>query len=218
MNQQQKDQLRMYSNSIHKYDTFEDLEQYILNRENGIETFEAIKIDLEDYYNTYGRKTKYWMLISNPRLWGDTEEFEVNELLYNLNDNNIQYWKINDRTSMDKAMRVGDLGIIKVSDDKRTKSSRLDDNGEEVPLLEAGIYAIFEVVKDKDEDTTWESEYGNFYVNIKVINNLFANGKNISKENSIKLLGENLYKSIPSTKIDKSIFDKVISYIDNNKC
>ena len=218
MNQQQKDQLKMYSNSIHKYDTFEDLKQYILNKKNGIEIFEAIEIDLENYFNKYGRKTKYWMLISNPKLWGDTEEFKVNELLYNLNDNNIEPWKINDKTSMDKAMRVGDLGIIKVSDDKRIKSSRLDDNGEEVPLLEAGIYAIFEVVKDEDEDTTWESEYGKFYVNIKVINNLFANGKNISKENSIKLLGENLYKSIPSTKIDKSIFDKVISYIDNNKC
>jgi len=218
MNQRQKDQLRMYSNSIHKYDTFEDLKQYILNKKNGIEIFEAISVFLENYFNKYGRKTKYWMLISNPKLWGDTEEFKVNELLYNLNDNNIELWKINDKTSMDKAMRVGDLGIIKVSDDKRIKSSRLDDNGEEVPLLEAGIYAIFEVVKDEDEDTTWESEYGKFYVNIKVINNLFANGKNISKENSIKLLGENLYKSIPSTKIDKSIFDKVISYIDNNKC
>ena len=171
MNQLEQDQLKMYCNNIHKYETFEELKQHILKTKNGHQTFDAIKIDLENYYNKYGRKKKYWMLICNPKLWGDdTEEFEVNELLYNLNKHNIESWKINARNSMDIAMKAGDLGIIKVSEDNRNKALRMDDDGHIVEKLEAGIYAVFEIVKDEDGEVTWESTNGNFYVNIKTIN------------------------------------------------
>jgi hypothetical protein len=215
MNQVEKDQLKMYCNSIANYDTFEDLKQYILNKENGSNVFEAIKIDLEEYFNKYGRKPKYWMLITNTSKWNSGyNQFEVNDNLLNLD---LESWRINKKTDMELQMKKGDLGIIKVSEDGRSKINRTTDNGEVMPILNAGIYSIFEIVEDEDGEVTRKSTDGDFYVNIKVINNLFANDKNISKENSIKLLGENLYKSIPSTKIDKSIFDKVIKYIENEK-
>ena len=194
----------------------EELISFIKSNENEI-LFSKIKEEIEDYIDKKmqnEQKNKlYWMLICNPLMWGDgSETYEVNELLYNLNENNIEPWKINARTDMERQMKVGHKGIIKVSDDKRTEAERCDDEGEIVDKLDAGIYGIFEVVEDEDGDCTYETEDGYYLVNIKVIDNFYRKGINISKEKSRELLGVDVYNSIPSRKIDKNLFDRVVNY------
>ena len=90
------------------------------------------------------------MLICNPKLWGDgSEEFEANELLFDL-DTHEELWKINANTNMERQMKIGHKGIIKVSEDSRSKESRTDNEGNIVPLLESGIYGLFEIVEHED--------------------------------------------------------------------
>lgn len=210
-----QDFFNMYTRNIHQYDSYEELEKKMKSNQNFKKISENTLIKIKEYYNKYGRKPKYWMLICNPTQWGNgTEQFEVNELLKSLD---IEAWKINDRTSMNLQMKKGDLGIIKVSNDTRTEINRLDDNGDLVPLLDAGIYATFEVINDEDNAPTWEGEDGNFYVNIQVTNNLFKKKKNINKDTSIELLGKNLYSSIPSTKIEQKVYENVLNHINNIK-
>jgi hypothetical protein len=187
---------------------------------HGVDVFTQIEAELQSYIEKknarYEANKPYWMLISNPSMWGDaTDKYEVNQLLFNLNNETIQAWKINHHTSMERQMKTGELGIIKVSDDKRTKAERTNDDGEILPLLDSGIYGIFEVVEDEDGDCTYLAENGDWYVNIHVIDNFYAKGKNISKEISKELLGDNVYNSIPSTKIDKKLFNNVVNYIEN---
>jgi len=213
MESNDQDFVEMYTNNIHQYNSFNELKEEIQVNEKAKHLSKETLKKIEDHFNKYGRKTKYWMLICNPSKWReDTELYEVNDLLENLDK---EPWKINDRTSMEREMKKGDFGIIKVSNDTRSEINRIDDNGDIVPLLEAGIYAIFEVIHDEFGRPTFKGEDGNFYVNTQVTNNLFKKKKNINKENSIKLLGKNLYASIPSTKIDKTIYENVLKYIGN---
>lgn len=187
---------------------------------HGADIFTQIEAELQSYIEKknarYEANKPYWMLISNPSIWGDaTEKYEVNQLLFNLNNETIEVWKINHNTSMELQMKAGELGIIKVSDDKRTKAERTNDDGEILPLLDSGIYGIFEVVEDEDGDSTYLANNGDWYVNIRVIDNFYAKDKNISKEISRELLGDNVYNSIPSRKIDKKIFENVVAYMED---
>lgn len=187
---------------------------------HGEKIFLQIEAELQSYTekknSRYEANKPYWMLISNPSIWGDaTEKYEVNQLLFNLNNETIEVWKINHNTSMELQMKAGELGIIKVSDDKRTKAERTNDDGEILPLLDSGIYGIFEVVEDEDGDSTYLANNGDWYVNIRVIDNFYAKDKNISKEISRELLGDNVYNSIPSRKIDKKIFENVVAYMED---
>jgi hypothetical protein len=79
-------------------------------------------------------------------------------------------------------MKVGHIDIIKVSDDKRTEVERCDNEGELVNKLDAGIYGIFEVVEDEDGDCTYESEFGKYFVNIKVIDKFLCQRLQISQK------------------------------------
>ena len=152
------------------------------------------------------------MLICNPKLWGDgTDEYEVNELLFEL-DTHEELWKINANTSMHLQMKIGQKGIIKVSEDTRSKEARKDKNKEIVPLLDSGIYGLFEIVAYEEKNPI-HKKYGEYLVNIKMFDNFYKDGINISKEKSRELLGDNTYNSISSRKIDKKLYENVVNYI-----
>lgn len=194
----------------------DDIKDFIVSKQN-----EDVYLTLEDNIKSYidmksecNEKNKlYWMLICNTEMWGEgTEQYEVNSLLYNLSEESIEPWKINQRTDMELQMKEGHRGIIKVSEDKRTKLARLTYEGEEIPLLQSGIYGIFEVIRDVDDDCTYENTNGDWFVNIKVIDNFYAQDRIIPKEKAIELLGKNIYNSIPSTKINKKVFENILNY------
>ena len=214
-----KDLIEMLKRKIDKGSSIEDIKTLVYSNQSE-EIYLQIKEELEEYiaYKTelLEKNKPYWMLICNPKLWGDgTEEYEVNELLFNLNEEEPEYWKINDKTSMELQMKKGHRGIIKVSEDSRSKALRTDENNNIVPLLEAGIYGIFEVIEDEDGDCTYQDDYGDSFVNIKVINNFYKEGMNISKEISRELIGETVYNSIPSRKINKEAFENVVNHIES---
>lgn len=121
--------VQIAKSKIDKGATFKDIEKFItdLHDQN---VMDKIRTDIEEYINLkneYREKNQpYWMLICNPKLWGEgTDEFEVNELLYNL-DTHEELWKINANTSMHLQMKIGQKGIIKVSEDTRSKEMRTD--------------------------------------------------------------------------------------------
>lgn len=199
-----------------KGEVFDSIKSFVIKRDE--ELFNELEDELLEYSNKRNERLEsnkpYWMLICNPSKWyEETEAYEVNELLYNLDETTIEPWKINFRTSMNRQMKKGHRGIIKVSEDTRSEIDRMDPNGETVPRLQSGIYGIFEVVEDEDGDCTYETENGEWFVNIKVMENYFREGVTIPKNTSIELLGENVYKSQTSTKIDRVLFEKVADYI-----
>jgi hypothetical protein len=201
-----------------EYMNFVAIESFIMSN-HGNEVFNQIKDEIIKYIEMkkiQKEKTRsYWMLISNPLKWGEIPEYMFNETLFNLNENEIISWSINKNTDISLQMREGEFGIIKVSEDKRTITQRTDKNNNLVPLVEAGIYAIFEIVKDTDGDVTFEDENGDYCVNVRVIDNFFNKCKQISKEKSIEVLGENIFKSLPSRKIEKRQFELIQNLIKN---
>jgi len=179
---------------------------------------EEVFLELENNLNNYidekenrnKKNKKYWMLICNPLDWGEGEEpYLVNELLYNLDEVS---WTINKHTDITHKMKEGHRGIIKVSKDNRTKEERCDEKGVVVEKLTSGIYAIFEVIQDEDGDCTYETKNDEWFVNIKVIDNLYRKNKIISKEKSIEFLTENIFFSRPSREISKVSYEKIIEY------
>jgi len=209
--------LQIVKSKIDKGATFEEIEKFIIGI-HGQETMDKIKTDIEDYLSLKNKSREknqpYWMLICNPKLWGDgSEEFEVNELLYDL-DTHEEFWKINANTNMELQMKIGHKGIIKVSEDTRSKEARKDENGNTVPLLESGIYGLFEIVAGEDGKCI-DEYYGEFSVNIQMFDNFYKDGINIPKDKSRELLGENVYNSIPSRKIDKVLYENVVKYIES---
>lgn len=187
-------------------------------RIHGQEIMDKIKTDIEEYLNLKNKNREknqpYWMLICNPKLWGDgTNEFEVNELLYDL-DTHEELWKINANTNMELQMKIGHKGIIKVSEDSRSKEARTDIDGNVVPLLESGIYGLFEIVVHEDGSPI-DKYYDEYSVNIQMFDNFYKDKINISKEKSRELIGETVYNSIPSRKIDKLLYDNVVKYTES---
>lgn len=211
--------LQITKSKIDKGATFEEIEKFVVDI-HGQEVMNKIKIEIGEYIDlkndNYEKKQPYWMLICNPKLWGDgSEEFEANELLLNL-DTHEELWKINAKTNMELQMKIGHKGIIKVSEDTRSKEARTDDEGNIVPLLESGIYGLFEIV-EYENGSCINEYYDEFTVNIKMFDNFYKEGINIPKEKSRELLGENVYNSIPSRKIDKKLYDNVVDYIKMNR-
>ena len=111
----------------------------------------------------------YWLILCNPDEWFGSkvqENANVNDMLFNIEEEN---WRV--RESHFKDVKIGDLGIIKVGEDGRSKERRTLSDGRIVEKLNAGIYAIFEVVKDKNNRASY-FENDTFRINFKVINNL----------------------------------------------
>ena len=202
---------------IDKGATFEEIEKFIVGI-HGKNIMSQIEPEINEYLELKNKNREknqpYWMLICNPKLWGDgSSEFEVNELLKDL-DTHEELWKINANTSMHLQMKIGQKGIIKVSEDSRSKEMRKDEKGNLVPLLESGIYGLFEIV-EHENGSPIDKYYDEYMVNIQMFDNFYKEGINIPKEKSRELLGDNVYNSIPSRKIDKKLYDDVVKYIEN---
>lgn len=202
---------------IDKGATIEEIEKFIISVHSQ-EIMDKIKTDVEEYLSLKNKNREknqpYWMLICNPKLWGEgTDEYEVNELLHDL-DTHEELWKINAKTNMELQMKIGHKGIIKVSEDSRSKEARRNMDGNVVPLLESGIYGLFEIVEHEDGSPI-DEYFDEFSVNIQMFDNFYKDGINISKEKSRELIGESVYNSIPSRKIDKVLYDNVVKYIES---
>jgi 5-methylcytosine-specific restriction endonuclease McrA len=141
---------------------------------------------------------KYLYLICSPDKWfgkKSEQNYKTNEMLKTLS---VASWHVNNL----KSIYVGMLGIIKVSKDKRPLYFLEEHN---VSKLESGIYATFEVLEFNRYDDGNE-------VTIKVIDNLFAQNRQISKEQSEKILGSK-FTSLSQGYIDKSVYDAVYETI-----
>jgi 5-methylcytosine-specific restriction enzyme B len=152
----------------------------------------------------------YWLILCNPDEWFGSkvqENANVNDMLFNIEEEN---WRV--RESHFKDVKIGDLGIIKVGEDGRSKERRTLSDGRIVEKLNAGIYAIFEVVKDKNNRVSY-FENDTFRINFKVINNLFKQNNIIDKLHSKELL-KGYYNQQSSVKIEKNIFENVIKFIN----
>ena len=161
------------------------------------EEMSKLKKEINDYLlfkeEQLVKNQKYWMLICNSLKWGEGEEpFKVNQLLYDLDEVS---WTINKNTDITHKMQKGHKGIIKVSKDNRSVEERMDDEGNIVDTLFSGIYGIFEIVEDEDEDCTYEDVDGDWFVNIKIINNFYKDKKIIYKGQAEKYLGEDVFRS-----------------------
>ena len=152
----------------------------------------------------------YWLILCNPDEWFGSkvrENANVNDMLFNIEEEN---WRV--RESHFKDVKIGDLGIIKVGEDGRSKERRTLSDDRIVEKLNAGIYAIFEVVKDKNNRVSY-FENDTFRINFKVINNLFKQNNIIDKLHSKELL-KGYYNQQSSVKMEKNIFENVIKFIN----
>lgn len=78
----------------------------------------------------------YWLLLCNPDEWFGSKVLEnakVNDLLFNLD---FEDWRV--RESHFKYIKLGDFGIIKVGEDRRSQERRTLLDGKVVDKLEAG--------------------------------------------------------------------------------
>lgn len=209
--------LQIAKSKIDKGETFDDVKTFIVSSQSN-EIYGQIEDEIIEHIKRKEilkeKNKSYWMLISNPSKWGDEPEYMFNDTIFNLDENNIIEWSINKNTDISFQMKEGELGIIKVGEDNRTITQRTDNNGDVVQLLEAGIYAIFQIVKDDEGYVTFEDENGDYRVNIKVIDNFYNRGKRISKGKSIEILGETKFKSMSSTKIDKKEFEIIANLVN----
>ena len=143
----------------------------------------------------------YWMMLCNPNMWfgdKDIQNAQVNDLLFNM----TEFTWTTGRNNFED-IKDGDLGIIKVGSDHRSKACRTID-GEIVPKLDAGIYAIVEFIS-KDGDILHEDNDGIKRVHLKVVRNLFKENNIISKQDTEKLLQKH-YKSFSSKKLPEDIY------------
>jgi len=206
--------LQITRSKIDKGESFDNIKTFVISN-NGNKIFSKLENEIREYVKKkeiLKEKSKsYWMLISNSLKWGDNSEYMFNNTIFNLDKNYVIDWNINKNTDIAFQMKEGELGIIKVSEDRRTIAQRTNSKGNIAQQMEAGIYAVFQIVKDDDGDITFEDENGDYYVNIKVIDNFYNKRKEISKEKSIEILGETKFNSMMSTKIDKKQFNMIVS-------
>jgi hypothetical protein len=150
----------------------------------------------------------YWLLLCSPDKWfGEKSDknVEVNEKLLTLE---YQPWSIQERYFRDAI--VGDKCIVKVGQDNRSKSRRTLDDGSEVEILEAGIYAIGELSKGFFID-----EAGVERVEFKAEENFFAQNAIIPRKDAEEILGEGNYFSQSSKKISELEYQRVLDYFDD---
>ena len=150
----------------------------------------------------------YWMMLCNPNKWfGDKsiQNAQVNEILYNL----TEYPWTTGRNIFDD-IKDGDLGIIKVGNDNRSKICRTI--GDEIKeKLNAGIYAIVEF-KEKNCEILHKDSDGIKRVHLKVVRNLYQEGKIITKDDTKQLLGSD-FMSFSSKKIPSATFKNIEQFL-----
>jgi hypothetical protein len=153
----------------------------------------------------------YWMMLCNPNKWFGEKSLknaEVNDILLNL----TQYdWTTGKNIFTD--VQDGDLGIIKVGNDNRSKLCRTLD-GKVKEKLEAGIYAIIEFKKNQDGLILHEDENSVKRVHFRVVKNLYKENIIINKSNTKMLLSKD-YMSFSSKKIPENTFQNIEEFLNN---
>ncbi len=178
----------------------------------------------------------YWLLLCNPNKWfveGDDLNRFVNKILALLGekgDYETELWKLNKRMKMDEKIDDGDLGVIKVGRETRRKKMITFYN---VPPLESGIYGIFKFVSTSYDVNNpqihtdpisgekipqispllWKNEIGEIFGKIKVIDNFFSKNKIISKDESIRIMGETLFNYCGARDIPEQTFKQIQEYL-----
>jgi len=141
---------------------------------------------------------KYLRVICSPyKLFGDKSEenYKVNDLLRGLGKHS---WNTLNKL---KDIHIGMEGVLKVSNDNRPKWLL---NKYNIEKLEAGIYALIKIVNITKDGK----------VEIEATNNLFAQGKIISKEEALGVIGK-LFNNIGQGYLPSSIFQKIKQMSDN---
>jgi len=153
----------------------------------------------------------YWMMLCNPNKWfGDKsiQNAQVNDMLYNL----TEYPWTTGRNIFDD-IKDGDLGIIKVGNDNRSKICRtIGDTVKE--KLDAGIYAIIEF-KEKDGEILHKDSDAIKRVHLRVIRNLYKEDNIISKDDTKTLLGSD-FMSFSSKKIPFATFKNIEQFLNES--
>lgn len=148
-------------------------------------------------------------MLCNPNKWfgeRSLKNAEVNDMLLNLTKYDWTTGKNNFSDVQD-----GDLGIIKVGNDNRSKLCRTLD-GKVQEKLKAGIYAIIEFKKNQDGLVLHEDENGVKRVHFRVIKNLYKENCIIDKANTKTLLAKD-FMSFSSKKIPKSTFENIEEFL-----
>lgn len=151
----------------------------------------------------------YWILIASPDKWfceSCAENAKVNETLLNLDN---QPWRV--RQDYFQDAKMGDKCVVKISQDKRSIERRTLDNSAVVDLLEAGIYAIGEI----SQELYFDEEDNCHRVDINITKNLFKENQIIDAQMAEKILA-NDFISQSSKKIEKSQYDNIFSFIEDN--
>ena len=192
---------------MRKGENLEDIEKFILDTQ-GKKVLSELHNELKQHANRKG--DNYWIILCNPLTWYEgTNLYEVNDLLKEVNKKlDKEFWKINGKTVYPQ-IKVGDRGIIKVGEDKRKLKDRIDENGEIVDKLNAGIYATFEVIKDEERKSHKKQVEKESFVCIRVIDNFFKKNKIINKDKAIELLGKTTFQTKSSKKIEKFLYTKI---------
>jgi len=135
---------------------------------------------------------KILRLICNPDKHFEKQEdsYKVNELL---KSRKPFIWKI----PRLKDIKIGMKGIIRVGDDNRSKSL-LEQYS--IAKLEAGIYAIIEVIEVLENS-----------IKIQIINNFFIENQIISKKTALEKIDKKIF-SRGQGYLDEKVFNKIKKY------
>lgn len=179
--------------------------------------FAVYDFDWESIENPFGKPktiiTGYWTFFCNPAKWQIDRFLETKTEYdtYQITDWQKDYFKI------------GQLGIIRVGLDNRTKAQLADNN-----KLESGIYAIVEIISEPEireskPDKYWlewtENELKNPIVKIKILKNLLEspvlldNLKNDEFDFDKYLINGFQASSMP---LEKESFEKILLKIENS--
>lgn len=159
--------------------------------------------------------SRYWTFLANPKYW------YVDDFLNSEKADSEIYYSIREY-DRDK-IKIGDIGVIRVGRDSRT---RVQLNGKN--KLESGVYAIVQVISEPEYKEDNDNEfYANiedatkikWRVRIKIIKNLISTPIIFNEENNIFLNKDKyLIKGHQSATMPllKYVYDEIINLLANN--
>lgn len=156
--------------------------------ESGKEYVDSVYARSKSHNTKVEKEENYWTFFANPKFW------YIDDFLNSEKVNEELYYSI--RASDKDKMKIGDIGVIRVGVDNRTKTQL---NGKN--KLQPGIYAIIEIksipqfTSDNDDEfysNKEDSKKEKWRIKIKVIKNLL-NKPIIFKENNNHILNKDKY-------------------------
>ena len=149
----------------------------------------------------------YWLIVGAPDKWVCDKCRDNASVNSRLKELDIISWRVREEYFRDA--KIGDNCIVKIGNDKRSIERRTLENSEVVDVLDAGIYALAEIIKPLYLD----KKDNKHRIELRVIKNLFRDEKIVDRDMSEKILGSD-YHSMSSKQIEKEKYDNVISIIN----